>query len=100
MVSASFIGCSVGGRDAVWGGAGGGAGSTASVVVERAGVVAAGSRGATSGSAALIAAGVVQRKPTSKRDIAAVQDAFNRWREQSGRSLAHISRTLACSVGD
>jgi 3-methyladenine DNA glycosylase Tag len=51
-------------------------------------------------SAALIAAGVVKRKPTSKRDLAAVQEAFNTWREQSGRSMAHISRTLACSVGD
>ncbi len=48
---------------------------------------------------ALIAAGVIRRKPTSKGDLAAVQEAFNQWSEQSGRPLAHISRTLACSVG-
>lgn len=50
-------------------------------------------------TAALIAAGVVQRTPASKRDLAGVQDAFNQWREQSDRPLAHISKTLACSIG-
>ena len=50
--------------------------------------------------AALVQAGVVQKKATSQKELAAVQEAFNRWREESGRPLAHISRTLACSVGD
>lgn len=49
--------------------------------------------------AALIAAGVVDKEPTSKRDLAATQDAFNIWQEQSGRSAREISRILALSVG-
>ncbi len=51
-------------------------------------------------TAALAAAGVIRGKAASKRDMAAVQEAFNAWREESGRPLAHISKTLACSVGD
>ncbi len=47
---------------------------------------------------ALIAQGVVEKEPTSKKALAAVQDAFNSWREESGRPLCVISRTLACSV--
>lgn len=50
-------------------------------------------------TAALIREGVVTKAPTSKRDLAAVQDAFNGWRAESGRPLAHISRVLAFSVG-
>lgn len=54
--------------------------------------------------AGLAAAGVELRAagkpPTSKTDLAAVQDAFNRWRAESGWPLAHISKTLACTVGD
>jgi 3-methyladenine DNA glycosylase Tag len=42
---------------------------------------------------------VVDKAPTSRKALAAVQAAFNGWREESGRSLAEISRTLACSVG-
>ena len=49
--------------------------------------------------AALIGAGVVDKEPTSKRDLAATQDAFNIWREQSGRSAREISRLLALSTG-
>ncbi len=49
--------------------------------------------------ARLIAEGVVAKAPTSKRDLAAVQAAFNTWRAQSGRSLTEISRVLALSVG-
>ena len=49
--------------------------------------------------ARLIAEGVVAKAPTSKRDLAAVQAAFNTWREQSGRSLTEISRVLSMSVG-
>ena len=47
---------------------------------------------------ALVGAGVVGKHPTSQRDLGAVQDAFNGWRDDSGRSLTHISRILACSV--
>ena len=47
---------------------------------------------------ALIREGVVDKAPTSQRDLAKVQEAFNRWRKQSGRSLSEISRTLACSI--
>ncbi len=43
--------------------------------------------------------GVFQEKnPTSKRTLRAVQEAFNAWREESGRSLSEISKILACSV--
>ncbi len=49
---------------------------------------------------ALIGQGVVDKAPTSKRDLAAVQEAFNRWHEQSGRPFSQISRVLACSIGD
>lgn len=47
---------------------------------------------------ALIGLGVVQKKPTSKADLAAVQAAFDAWRAESGRDLAAISLTLACTV--
>lgn len=47
---------------------------------------------------ALIREGVVEKEPTSKRDLAAVQDAFSRWSEESGRPMMQISRILACSV--
>ncbi|MGF9693278.1 DNA-3-methyladenine glycosylase I [Rhizobium sp. 0TCS1.26] len=46
----------------------------------------------------LVAEGVVSKAPTSARDKAAVQSAFNTWREQSGRSLTEISRVLALSI--
>ena len=49
--------------------------------------------------AALIGAGVVDKEPTSKRDLTAMQDAINTWREQSDRSAREISRLLALSVG-
>ena len=47
---------------------------------------------------ALIREGVVNKPPTSQRDLKAVQAAFNIWRNQSGLPLAYISRTLACTV--
>ncbi len=50
-------------------------------------------------TARLIAEGVVDKAPSSRRDMAAVQAAFNIWRAQSGRSLTEISRVLAMSVG-
>lgn len=49
--------------------------------------------------ARLVAEGVIDAAPTSKKALAAVQDAFNRWREQSGANLTTISRVLAQSVG-
>ena len=47
----------------------------------------------------LIAEGVVEKPPTSMKAMAAVQNAFNEWNDQSGRSLKEISRVLAMSVG-
>ena len=47
---------------------------------------------------ALIREGVVDKAPTSQKDLKAVQAAFNQWKQESGRSLAVISRTLACTV--
>lgn len=49
--------------------------------------------------AALKAQGVVDKKPTSKRDLQAAQDAFNQWRDESGRPLCQISRLLSYTVG-
>jgi 3-methyladenine DNA glycosylase Tag len=48
--------------------------------------------------ARLIAEGVIDKPPTSKRDLAAVQAAFTTWATQSGRSLTEISQILAMSV--
>lgn len=50
--------------------------------------------------AALVYDGVVEKNPTSKRDLAAVQRAFSAWQDESGLPLAHISRTLALTVFD
>ena len=50
--------------------------------------------------AALIKEGIVATNPTSKRDLAAVQKAFNAWSHESGRDLTSISRTLAMSTGE
>ena len=47
---------------------------------------------------ALVQMEVVDREPTSKRDLAATQAAFNQWRAESGRDLCQISRVLACSI--
>lgn len=47
---------------------------------------------------ALIREGVVDKAPTSKRDLARVQEAFTHWSSQSGRPMAQVSRTLACTV--
>jgi len=48
---------------------------------------------------ALIREGVVSKEPTSKKDLAAVQAAFNLWRTQTKRPIREISRILALSVG-
>lgn len=46
----------------------------------------------------LVAEGLIDKAPTSQKAMAAVQEAFNIWRKQSGRSLTEISRVLAMSV--
>ncbi|HEX7776561.1 MAG TPA: DNA-3-methyladenine glycosylase I [Parvibaculum sp.] len=48
--------------------------------------------------AALIKAKVIDKPPTSRKAMAAVQGAFNQWRKESGRSLTEISRILAMSI--
>jgi 3-methyladenine DNA glycosylase Tag len=50
-------------------------------------------------AAALIREGVVSKPPSGKKDLRAVQDAFNAWAEESGRDLTSISRVLAMSAG-
>ena len=47
---------------------------------------------------ALINQGVIEKAPTSKKALAAVQEAFNEWQKQSGRELCQISRVLSASV--
>jgi len=49
--------------------------------------------------AALKAQGVIEKKPTAKRDLIKVQDAFNQWQQESGRPLCQISRLLSYTVG-
>ncbi|MCB1396238.1 MAG: DNA-3-methyladenine glycosylase I [Rhodobacteraceae bacterium] len=50
-------------------------------------------------TARLIAEGVIDKAPTSKKAWDAVQAAFNTWRAESGQSLTTISRVLAQSIG-
>lgn len=50
-------------------------------------------------TAALIDAGVVDKAPTGKRELAAVQAAFNAWSAETGRDLSSLSRVLALSIG-
>lgn len=47
----------------------------------------------------LMAEGVVDKAPSSQRQMQAVQQAFDEWAEQSGRSFTEISRVLAMSTG-
>ncbi len=49
-------------------------------------------------TARLIAEGVIDKPATSKKAMEAVQNAFNTWMGQSGRSLTEISRVLAMSL--
>ncbi|ABV89372.1 DNA-3-methyladenine glycosylase I [Shewanella pealeana] len=44
--------------------------------------------------------GLVDYGFSSKAGLKQVQSVFNHWQQESGRSLADISRVLACSVGD
>lgn len=50
-------------------------------------------------TARLIAEGVVDKPPSGKGAMKAVQAAFNEWSVQSGRSLKEVSRVLAMSIG-
>ena len=47
---------------------------------------------------ALVREGVIDRTPTSKGDLKAIQAACNAWSDQSGRNLTEISRILAMTV--
>jgi DNA-3-methyladenine glycosylase I len=48
--------------------------------------------------ARLKAADVIDREPTSQRDLQAVQDAFNALRRDSGRPLCQLSSLMALSI--
>ncbi|MCR8546405.1 DNA-3-methyladenine glycosylase I [Salipiger sp. P9] len=49
--------------------------------------------------ARLVAEGVIDKAPGSRKAMQAVQDAFNTWRAESGETLTTISRVLAKSIG-
>ncbi len=49
-------------------------------------------------TAALIGQGIVDKQPTSKKAIAAVQEAFNGWMAETGYGLTQLSRVLARSA--
>ena len=49
-------------------------------------------------NARLIAEGVIDKPATSKTAMRKAQEAFNIWRDQSGRSLTEISRVVAMSI--
>ena len=48
--------------------------------------------------AALKAQGIVDKVPTSQKELAAVQAAFNQWQAESGRPLCQLSVMLAHTV--
>ncbi|UYP31905.1 DNA-3-methyladenine glycosylase I [Pseudomonas sp. Z8(2022)] len=48
--------------------------------------------------AALKAQGVIDKAPTSQKELAAVQAAFNQWQAESGRPLCQLSVMLAHTV--
>ncbi|MBB6341859.1 3-methyladenine DNA glycosylase Tag [Pseudomonas fluvialis] len=48
--------------------------------------------------AALKAQGIVDKAPTSQKELAAVQAAFNQWQAESGRPLCQLSVMLAHTV--
>lgn len=48
--------------------------------------------------AALVREGVVEKKPTAKKHMQAVQQAFTDWSAETGMPMAHISRILATSI--
>ncbi|SOC83379.1 DNA-3-methyladenine glycosylase I [Ensifer adhaerens] len=46
----------------------------------------------------LIAEGIVDKAPSSRKEKEAVQAAFNQWKAESGRSFNEISRVLGMSI--
>ncbi|NER60192.1 DNA-3-methyladenine glycosylase I [Pseudomonas sp. MAFF212428] len=48
--------------------------------------------------AALVAQKVIDKQPTSQRDLATVQQVFNQWHAESGRPLCQLSMMLAYTV--
>ena len=50
-------------------------------------------------TARLMAENIIDKAPGSQKSMRAVQDAFNIWTGQSGRSLKEVSRVLAMSIG-
>lgn len=50
------------------------------------------------GVAALIKEEIIDKPPTSKSALKAVQEAYNEWHEASGYSYAELSRILAMSI--
>jgi len=40
----------------------------------------------------------IKHNPTSKKEMAAIQQAFNQWHEESNRSYTHISKIAAYSI--
>lgn len=50
------------------------------------------------GTAALIDAGVIDKFPTGKAAMQNVQQAYNQWMQESGLSMAQISRVLSLSI--
>jgi 3-methyladenine DNA glycosylase Tag len=50
-------------------------------------------------AAALVEAGVLAGPPKNRKDLEAVQDAFNAWSQATRRDFNAISRTLALSTG-
>lgn len=51
-------------------------------------------------NAALIMEGIIDKPATSKTAMKAVQEAFNTWAEETGRTRVQLSRILAMSAGD
>jgi 3-methyladenine DNA glycosylase Tag len=47
---------------------------------------------------ALIEAGIIEKSPNSKTARVKIQQAYNRWHEESGFGLAEISRILGMSI--
>ncbi|MCF6194796.1 MAG: DNA-3-methyladenine glycosylase I [Kangiellaceae bacterium] len=48
----------------------------------------------------LIGQGLIDRRPNSQRDLKLVQKTFNDWQQEAGKSMAELSRILACSIGE
>lgn len=42
----------------------------------------------------------INEQPTSKRDLRRIQQQFNDWHQETGLPYSHMSRILACSVGE